>query len=62
MSEIQAVISNSKHPEYGVVTISFPIHREEYDQVIEMMEAMEIGDVMSKDCHIDELRGQMARP
>ena len=42
---IQAVISKSQHPEYGAVTIPFPIPREEYDHVIEMMEAMGIGDV-----------------
>ena len=30
---IQAVLTNIQHPEYGVVTVPFPIPREEYDHI-----------------------------
>ena len=29
---IQAVLSNSQHPEHGQITIPFPIPPEQYDQ------------------------------
>lgn len=53
----QAVLSNAQHPEYGASTIPFPIPVEEYDHVIELLEALEIGDAVDRDCHIDEIRG-----
>ena len=34
---IQAVLTNSQHPEYGVVTVSFPIPREDFDHVMELL-------------------------
>ncbi len=49
---IQAVLSNSDHPEYGVATIPFPIPKEQYDQCIEMVKALEIGDPFKKDCKV----------
>ena len=49
---IQAVLSNADHPEYGVATIPFPIPKEQYDQCIEMMKALEIGDPFKKDCTV----------
>ena len=49
---IQAVLSNADHPEYGVATIPFPIPKEQYDQCIEMMKALEIGDSFKKDCTV----------
>jgi hypothetical protein len=53
---IQAVLSNSQHPEYGAATIPFPIPKEQYDQVIEMLRGLEIGDERNRDCKVDELR------
>ena len=52
---IQAVLSNKGHPEYGVATIPFPIPREEYGHVMEMAEALEIGDASEQDCQVDEI-------
>lgn len=52
---MQAVLSNAAHPEYGTVTIPFPIPREEFDHCIELLEALEIGKVCARDCHVDEV-------
>ena len=49
---LEAVISNADHPEYGVATIPFPIPKEQYDQCIEMVKALEIGDPFKKDCKV----------
>lgn len=53
---MQAVLSNTAHPEYGVATIPFPIPREQFDQCIELVEALEIGNASARDCHVDEIR------
>ena len=53
---MQAVLSNAAHPEYGVATIPFPIPREQFDQCIELVEALEIGNASTRDCHVDEIR------
>jgi len=49
---LEAVLSNADHPEYGVATIPFPIPKEQYDQCIEMVKALEIGDPFKKDCKV----------
>ena len=54
---IKAVLSNGQYPEYGVVTLPFPIPREEYDNVIEFLEPLEIGDPIARDCRIKEISG-----
>lgn len=54
---IQAVLSNGKHLEYGVVTVPFPIPREEYDHVMELLEPLKIGDPAARDCRIEEISG-----
>ena len=51
----KAVLSNSSHPEYGVVSIPLPIPKEQYDSCLELLESLEIGDASSQDCHVDEL-------
>ena len=51
----RAVLSNAQHPEYGVVTIPFPIPAEQYDEIIEMLGALEIGDPLKRDCHVDNI-------
>ncbi len=53
---MEAVLSNANHPEYGVVTIPFPIPREQFDHCIELVEALEIGNAFDRDCHVDEIR------
>ncbi len=52
---IKAVLSNTQHPQYGQTTIPFPIPNEEYDQTIEMLEALKMGDALRQDCRVDGL-------
>lgn len=52
---IKAVLSNPHHPEYGQVTIPFPIPYEEYDHMLELVNALEIGNAVKRDCRIDEI-------
>lgn len=54
--QFNAVISNVHHPEYGVMTIPFPIPSEQYDDIVEMLNALEIGDAVKRDCGVDEVR------
>ena len=55
---LRCVLSNAAHPEYGQVTIPFPIPREEFDHCIELLEALEIGKVSARDCHVDEINSR----
>ena len=52
---IKAVLSNASHPEYGQVTIPFPIPDEQYDQTIEMLQTMELGFSRNRDCRVVDL-------
>ena len=52
---IQAVLSNPKHPEYGVATIPFPIPRDQYMHCMELLEALEIGDAVKADCKVEKI-------
>ena len=52
---IQAVLSNPKHPEYGVATIPFPIPHDQYAHCMELLEALEIGDAVKADCKVEEI-------
>ena len=54
MKPFSAVLSNPAHPEYGVATIPFPIPDEQYSQVMERLEALEIGDAVRQDCRVNE--------
>lgn len=56
--QFQAVVANAKHPEYGVATIPFPIKKEDYDAVIELLRPLEIGDAVNRDCLIREISGE----
>ncbi len=51
----KAVVSNKTHPEYGVVTIPFPIPSNQYDHTIELLEAMGIGHAITQDCRVGEI-------
>lgn len=53
----QAILRNAQHPEYGVVTIPFPIPNKEYDHCIELLDALGIGDAVQRDCEVKELHG-----
>ena len=54
---MQVVLGNRSHPEYGVDTIPFPIPREEYDHCVKLLEALEIGDAVRRDCQVLEVSG-----
>ena len=51
----QAVLSNPDHPDYGVVTIPFPIPRDQYVHCMELLEALEVGDPIKADCKVEEI-------
>ncbi len=52
---IQAVLSNAQHPESGQVNVRFPIPREEYDQTIEALQAIDLGFSVNRDCTVNEI-------
>ena len=51
----QAVLSNPDHPDYGVVTIPFPIPHDQYAHCMELLEALEIGDAVKVDCKVEKI-------
>ena len=52
---LQAILSNPSHPEYGVATIPFPIPHDQYAHCMELLEALEIGDVVKADCKVQAI-------
>ncbi len=50
---IKAVLSNPRRPECGQITIPFPILVDQYDQTIEMLQAMSLGGPVNQDCKVD---------
>lgn len=54
---IRAVLYSAQRPEYGDVTVPFPIPKEEYDHVSEMLATLEIGSAAERDCHVSEISG-----
>lgn len=56
MSMMQVVLSNADHPEYGQATVPFPIPAAEYDDIIDTLRILDIGDPSERDCHVDEIR------
>lgn len=52
---IKAALSNSHHPEYGQITVPFPIPGDQYDQTMERLGSVGIGDALAWDCQIDTL-------
>ena len=52
---IQAVLINTQHPECGQVTIPFPIPVDQYDKTIEMLQAIDLGFFVNRDCKVDEI-------
>jgi hypothetical protein len=51
---IKAVLSNPRCPGYGLVTVPFPIPDQEYDQMMELLSGLEIGDALERDCQVNE--------
>ena len=52
---IKAVLSNPQRPECGQITIPFPIPVDQYDQTIEMLRAIGLGEPVDQDCKVDEI-------
>lgn len=52
---IQAVLRNPRNPESGQITIPFPISPEHYDQTIKMLQEMDLGYSINRDCVVDEI-------
>ena len=53
--KIKAALYNADHLEYGLVTIPFPIPRDEYSDTIKMLDALDIGDPRARDCVVEEI-------
>ena len=54
-SVIRAVLSNGEHPEYGQITVPFPIPNDQYDRIMDMLRELDIGDPKARDCCVDEI-------
>ena len=52
---MNAVVSSKAHPEYGQTTIPLPIPDNQYDSIIDLLEAMDIGSPTAQDCRVDEV-------
>ena len=52
---IQAVLSNPDHPDYGVVTIPFPIPHDQFAHCMELLAALEVGDAVKADCRVEKI-------
>lgn len=52
---MNAVLSNPKHPEYGQFTVPLPIPHNQYDGIMEALNAMDMGDPLARDCQMDEI-------
>ena len=52
---LYVTLSNPQNPEYGQASIPFPIPQKEYDNVINILGALELGDPVRRDCHIDSI-------
>lgn len=50
---IKAVLSDSRCPARGQCTIPFPIPDDAYDDMLEMLHGIGIGDAVARDCQID---------
>ena len=57
---LKAVLTPSAHPEYGEITVPFPIPDGEYDQTIELLEGLGIGDALEQDCRVAEIESRFS--
>ena len=55
--QIKTALYNADHLEYGIVTIPFPIPKDQYDSTIKMLVAIDIGDPRERDCTVREVLG-----
>ena len=52
---MKVMLCNGDRPELGVATIPLPIPDEEYAHCMELLNALEIGDVRAHDCYLDQI-------
>ena len=57
MIQFQARLRNPDHPEYGAVTVPFPIPEGDYDRTLEMLDRIAAGDAVRRDCLVEEISG-----
>ena len=55
---MKATLTSCAHPEYGEVTIPFPITAEEYDHTMDLLRGLDIGDTLAQDCRIVKVESQ----
>lgn len=55
--QIKTALYNADHLEYGIVTIPFPIPKDQYHSTIKMLEAFDIGEPRERDCTVREVLG-----
>ena len=55
MYQVKAVLGNQAKPESGVVTVPFPIPRQEYEQILELLKGLEIGESVGQDCQVETI-------
>ena len=55
---MNAVLSNPKHPEYGQFTVPLPIPHNQYNGIMEALNAMDMGNPLARDCQMDEILGE----
>ncbi len=48
MDQIKATLYSKTDPALGSVTIQFPIHRKEYDRVLEQLKPLGIGSPLTR--------------
>lgn len=53
---LRAMIENRKHPKYGEASIPFPIEMDRYEDVLDMLKAMDVGDALKADCGINSIQ------
>ena len=56
---IPVVLSNPRHPEYGAVTLPFPIQNKSYENTVALLRPLEMGDAVKQDCRIEEIHSNL---
>ena len=57
---INAFVSNAQHPEFGDVMVPLPIPSNEYESILDLLKAMEFGDAVQQDCHVEKMTGSFS--
>ena len=55
MRIMKAVFKNQEHPEYGVMSLPFPIEMGKYEKNLEKLQEMGIGGTLERDCFIEKI-------